>query len=118
MDAHVACETVMECRMTMLHVMLEEGVEPAVLVPLFELLATEASAALGPDHDLAMEADLGAALCREAAVATAMTDVELAAHVELLSMLDERLAAASDPMRAEIEQLLAEISSALGRPEA
>lgn len=113
MDAHVACETVMESRMTLLHVLLEEGVEPAVLVPLFELLATEASAALGPDHDLTREADLGSALCREAAVATAMTRVELAAHVELLAVLDELLAARNDSMRTEVGHLLAEIEQAL-----
>jgi hypothetical protein len=115
MDAQVACETVMESRMTLLHVLLDEGVEPAVLVPLFELLATEASAALGSEHELTMEADLGAQLCREAAAATAMTDVELVAHSQLLEALDAGLVGKDDALRAEIEQLLAEIESAIGQ---
>jgi hypothetical protein len=118
MNAHVACETVMESRMTLLHVMLEEGVEPAVLVPLFELLATEASAALGSEHELTMEADLGAQLCREAAAATAMTDVELVAHSQLLGALEARLVGKDDVLRREIEQLLVEIDSAVGRQPA
>jgi hypothetical protein len=112
MDGQVALVSVLEARMKLLHLLLEEGVEPVVLVPLFELLATVAAEGLGPDDELTMEADLGAMMCRAAAASAAMTESEMFAHARLLAALEERLAA-DDPIRREVADALA----ALGDPD-
>ena len=63
MDGKVALEAVFEARMKLLYILLEEGVEPAVVRPLFALLATELVSALGTAHPLTLEAELGAEMC-------------------------------------------------------
>jgi hypothetical protein len=113
MDGQVALEVVFEARMKLLYILLEEGVEPAVVRPLFELLATELVPALGTGHSLTLEAELGAEMCA-ARSTDDLTDAELLSHALVLTRLDEQLARrrADDPLRAEIASLRADVDRA------